>query len=150
MHARIGLLVVALVLVAADDAPDKAKKDLNNLQGEWLSVSLKFNGKEFATEGKGKIKFTFKGDQATVEAADDVKREYAKVKFKLDPSTSPRCVDLTITAGTQKDATLEGIYSLKDDEFKLCAKVFGKDRPSEFAAPEGSSIVYLVMKRVKP
>ena len=37
----------------------------------------------------------------------------------------------------------------QDDELRLCAKVFGKDRPSEFAAPGGSSIALVVLKRVK-
>jgi uncharacterized protein (TIGR03067 family) len=56
-------------------------------------------------------------------------------------------MDITIAAGSQTDATMEGIYELKDDELRICAKVFGKDRPSEFAAPEGSSIVLLTLKR---
>jgi uncharacterized protein (TIGR03067 family) len=145
------LPVLALALLfAADDPKGAAKKDLEKLQGTWTTVSLKYNGKDFDSEGKGKLRFVFKGDQATVEASDEIKREYAKVNFKLDPGTTPCCVDMTIAAGTQKDAVIEGIYELKGDEFKLCAKVFGKERPSEFAAPAGSSIVLLVMKRDKP
>ena len=44
---------------------------------------------------------------------------------------------------------MEGIYQLKDDELKICLKVLGGDRPSEFNAPEGSSIVLMVLKRNK-
>jgi uncharacterized protein (TIGR03067 family) len=138
------------LLIAADDPKGAAKKELDKLQGTWTTVSLQYNGKDFATDTKGKLRFVFKGDQATVEASDEIKREYAKVTFKLDPATSPCCVDLTVTAGTQKNAVMEAIYELKGDEFKLCAKVFGKERPSEFASPAGSSIALLVLKRDKP
>ena len=99
---------------------------------------------------KYKLKFVFKGDQASVEGNAAVKKEYAKISFKLDPSTTPGCVDMTIGAGVQKDAVIEGIYQLKDDELRICARVFGKDRPIEFSSPEGSSIVLLVLKREKP
>ena len=36
---------------------------------------------------------------------------------------------------------------LKDDELRICAKVFGTDRPSEFKSPDGSSIVLLKLKK---
>lgn len=74
-------------------------------------------------------------------------QEYATITFKVDPGTSPRCLDMTITAGSQKDLVIEGIYELKDDEFKICAKLLGKDRPLKFESPEGASLVLLVLKR---
>jgi uncharacterized protein (TIGR03067 family) len=150
MTPKVLPIFALALLLAADDPKGAAKKDLEKLQGTWTTVSLKYNGKDFNSEGKGKLRFGFKGDQATVEASDEIKREYAKVNFKLEPGTKPCCVDMTIAAGTQKDAVIEGIYELKGDEFKLCAKVFGKERPAEFASPEGSSIVLLVLRRDKP
>jgi len=54
---------------------------------------------------------------------------------------------MTITAGIQKDALIPGIYELKKDELKICARVFGNDRPTEFASPAGSSVVLLILRR---
>jgi uncharacterized protein (TIGR03067 family) len=94
-----------------------------------------------------KIRFVLKGDQATIEADDRIKKEYAKVRFKLDPSTMPPTVDISVADGVQKGVVLEGIYELKENEWKVCAKIIGKERPDKFAAPAGSSNCLVVLKR---
>ena len=148
MKPQLLLVLATGFLLAADDAETPGKKELEKLEGTWTTAALQYNGKDLAE--KYKLKFVFKGDQASVEGNAAVKKEYAKILFKLDPSTTPCCVDMTIGAGVQKDAVIEGIYQLKDDELRICARVFGKDRPLEFSSPEGSSIVLLVLKREKP
>jgi uncharacterized protein (TIGR03067 family) len=147
MKANVLLFLVAGLLVTADAPTEAAKKELDQLQGTWTPVKLEYNGKDLSADGKSRFRFVFKGDQATVEGNDEVRKHYAKVTFKLDPSATPKWVDLTVAAGIQQDAVIEGIYELKDDTLTLCAKVFGKERPTEFASPDGSSIVLLVLKR---
>ena len=148
MKMQFMLVAAAGLLLAADAAKDAGKEVLTKMKGSWSATSLQYNGKDI-TE-KYKLKFVFKGDLATVEASAAVKREYPKIKFKLDPSTTPACVDMTIAGGVQDALVIEGIYELKGDQLKICAKVLGKDRPAEFASPEGSSIVLLVLTRAKP
>jgi uncharacterized protein (TIGR03067 family) len=150
MRAKLLLALVVGLLVAADEPKDAGKKDLQKLEGAWKAASLVYNGKDLTAEGKGNFRLVFKGGQATLGGNDAIKKEYATITFKLDPSTDPPCVDMTITAGVQKDAVIEGIYKLKGDEFTICAKVFGKERPAKFESPDGSSIVLLVLKREKP
>lgn len=146
----VALAGAAAGLAAADDKPaDAAKKELEKLQGTWTTSALTYNGKDYFADGKTGFRFVFKGDVATVEGNDQVKKEYAKLRFKLTPETKPRQLDLTVTDGVQKDAAIEGIYELKDDELKICVKVFGNDRPTEFESPAGSSIALLVLKREK-
>jgi uncharacterized protein (TIGR03067 family) len=148
MKARALLVVVCGLLVGADDAADKAKKkEVAKLQGTWKATSLQYNGKDIAD--KYPIQLVFKDDQATVGSSQEVEKEYTKIIFKADPSTDPKAVDLVIAAGVQKDAVLEGIYKIKDDELTICAKVFGQERPTEFASKEGSSIVLVVLKKEK-
>lgn len=144
------LLLSAGLVSAADNADDAVKKEVAKLQGTWSATSLRWNGKDMPTDGKLAIQFVFKGDQATVKSSKAVEKEYAKITFKLDPSTDPPVVDLVVSGGVQKDAKIEGIYRIKDDELTICAKVFGMDRPTVFESPEGSSIVLMVLKREKP
>ena len=117
---KTSLLVVALTagLVAADDAADAVKKDIQKLQGTWVPTSIQFSGQDLTNDDHGQFKLVFKGDQATVEGNSNVKKEYGKLTMKLDPSTLPRCLDIVVTGGDQKDAVLEGIYELKDDTLK--------------------------------
>jgi uncharacterized protein (TIGR03067 family) len=149
-----GLLGAVGGVTAGDKAKDRekdpAKKELDAFQGAWTSAELVYNGKDFLADGKAPLRFVFKGNEATIEASEAVKKEYAKIKIKLDPSTMPKCVDITVSAGGQINAVIEGIYELKKDEIRICAKVLGKERPNEFASPDGSSIVLLVLKRPAP
>jgi uncharacterized protein (TIGR03067 family) len=141
------LLALVLVVSAVGAGSEKAKKDLAALQGTWEVKTLEYDGKDLT--GEHKLSFVFKGDTATVQGDPKVKKEYAKVKFKLDPTTNPPCADLTVTAGVQIDATMEGIYELKGDELKLCVRVIGNDRPLKFESPAGSSTALVTMKRQK-
>jgi len=147
MKAKALLVVVCGLLVGADDAADKAKKEVAKLQGTWKATTLQYNGKDIA--GKYPIQLVFKDDLATVGSSKEVEKEYTKITFKPDPSTDPKAVDLVIAAGVQKDAVLEGIYKINDDELTICAKVFGQERPTEFASKEGSSTVLIVLKKEK-
>jgi uncharacterized protein (TIGR03067 family) len=140
-------LAAVVVLPALAAEPDPAAKDRKALQGEWAVESLEYNGKDYTD--KYKIAFACKDDVLTVQGDGAVRKEYAKLTFKLDPSTTPKCVDLTVAGGVQKDAKLEGIYELKGDELRLCVKVFGSDRPTEFKSPAGTSIALLTLKRKK-
>jgi uncharacterized protein (TIGR03067 family) len=149
MLRKSALVLVAALLAGADAPKDTAKGEVKKVQGTWKATSLTYNGKEVPVDGKRKIRLVFKGDTASVEADKSTKKEYAKVKFAFDPSTKPRCVDLTVVGGVQKDTTMEGIYELKGNKLKLCVKVLGKERPTKFESPEGESIALIEFERVK-
>jgi uncharacterized protein (TIGR03067 family) len=141
------LLAAATVIPGFAAEPEAAKKDLASLQGKWLVESLEYNGKEL--KDKYKLSFLLKDKVLVVEGNGKVRKEYAKLALTVDATTMPKCVDLTVADGSQKDAKLEGIYELKGDELRLCVKVFGLDRPNEFKSPEGASVALLTLKRQK-
>jgi uncharacterized protein (TIGR03067 family) len=138
----IGLgLAVATVCRSAD-----AAKDLEKLQGTWVAEEIFHNGKDYS---KYRFRLVVKGEQMTLEGNDEVKKDYAKIAFKLDPATTPPCLDLKVSVGDQEGAKMEGIYELKGDTLKLCVNVFGQDRPNQFKSEEGSSVALVVLKREK-
>jgi uncharacterized protein (TIGR03067 family) len=147
------LMLTALGMLGAgggdtkDKEKDAIKKDLAAFQGAWTTAEVIYNGKDFLAEANAPLRFVFKDNEATIEASEAVTKEYGKIKIKLDPSAMPKCVDITVTAGVQLKAVIEGIYELKKDQIRICAKVFGNERPTEFASPEGTSTVLLVLKR---
>ena len=141
-------LVFIVVLPMGADAPEDLKADLKRLQGTWSTAKLHYNGKDYSE--KYKFRFVIKGERLAVEGNDAVAKEYGQIAFKLVPGANPKAIDLVVGEGTQKDAAIEGIYELKDDELTLCAKVLGKERPTTFASPDGGSVVLLVLKREKP
>lgn len=145
--ASVCLLICLTAVCSLAAQPAQEKKDMEAMQGTWLVEVLDYNGKDF--KEKVKVTFIIKGDVMTVEGDGAVKKEYAKMSLKLDPSTTPKCVDLKVTGGVQLDAKMEGIYEVKGDQLRLCLKVFGQDRPSEFTSPDGSSVALLTLKREK-
>lgn len=144
MKAKFGLLLIAVFSLGAGGGTEE-KKNLDKFAGRWDLNELSFDGKELTV----KFKILFKGAEGIVEGNDRVANEYAKIKFKLDPAAKPSAIDLTVTAGSQTDLNMKGIYEIKGDELRMCVKVLGNERPTEFAAPEGSSTVYLVLKRAQ-
>jgi uncharacterized protein (TIGR03067 family) len=143
MKTKICFLLVTVLLLGAGGGDDARKKELAKLAGAWTLDELTYDGDKL----KLKFKVVFKGNEGAVEGNESVQNEYAKIKFKLDPAAKPKTMEITVSAGSQTDATMEAIYELKGDELRICAKVFGKGRPRDFAAPDGSSTVLVVLKR---
>lgn len=85
------------------------------------------------------------------DAKDDAKKELEKLqgKFTVDPSKSPKTIDVTITEGDNKDKTMKGIYEIDGDNYKVCYAPFGKDRPKEFSSKGEEGLVLSVWKRDK-
>jgi uncharacterized protein (TIGR03067 family) len=141
------LIVACVVLVLGADRKDAVKEELKKLQGTWEATKVTYNGDKLSTEDTGNISMTVKGDLATVGANKKIKGEYGKVKLTVDPATTPKSIDVSITLGGQKGLTIEGIYKLEKDTLTICAKVLGMDRPSKFESPGGESIVLIVLKK---
>jgi len=142
-------LIVALAGFApADDAKKDVKKELQSLQGTWKVTALTYNGEDSLKQAPN-LEFVIKDDIITVQGDDAVQKEYAKLQLVLDPAAKPKLVDFKVVGGTQKDASLEGIYELKDDELTFCVKVLGKERPTKFESPAGQSVALVVVKKQK-
>jgi uncharacterized protein (TIGR03067 family) len=145
----LAALVLGLFLAAAAGADDATKKDLDKLQGTWQTVSGEFNGDKLDEELCKVLKFVCKGDKFEVQGPADILNQYAKGAFKLDATTTPKTLDVTIGGGDKKGDVIESIYELDGDNLKVCGKLVGKERPADFTTKTGSNMVSLVLKREK-
>jgi uncharacterized protein (TIGR03067 family) len=100
---------------------------------------------EPAADFKG-MTVTFAGDKFTVKKGDEVIQVGTE---KLDPSKSPKTVDVTVAEGLNKGAVMLGIYEISGDTLKVCFDPEGKKRPTEFKSASGSQTFVNVHKRVK-
>jgi uncharacterized protein (TIGR03067 family) len=149
---RIALVALLCTLVLTSDgtgarADDKAdvEKELKKFQGAWTFESVEAGGKEVPiAEFKG-ITVTFEGDKYTVKKGDEVIQVATQ---KLDPSKSPKTLDVTVVEGPHKGAVMLGIYEISGDTLKVCFDPEGKKRPTEFKSASGSQTL-VVHKRVK-
>src|SRR5437764_7726524 len=121
MRIALVTLLCALVLTASDGscarADDKAdvEKELKKFQGTWTFASVEAGGKEVpAAEFQG-ITVTFEGDKYAVKKGDEVVQACT---LKLDPSQSPKALDVTVAEGPKKGAVMLGIYEVSGDTLK--------------------------------
>jgi uncharacterized protein (TIGR03067 family) len=148
MTRCISMVLVAGLLVAADTKKDDAKKDQEALRGVWTLVSTQVGGKDSVEEPKG-TNLVIDGDTFTIKKGDEVR---IKGTYKIDPSKTPKAIDLTITEGKERDKgkILLGIYELGKEGLKWCSsEPGGTERPMEFSAKEGSKDFLVTLKKEK-
>src|SRR5262245_1090369 len=92
MFIRVVLPFAVVLLIAAATPAQDTKKELEKTQGEWTMVSMETKGAKAPDEVVMQYKLTIKGDQWTVTT---LKGGGGKAKFKIDPSKTPRTIDLT-------------------------------------------------------
>jgi uncharacterized protein (TIGR03067 family) len=147
MRIAFATLFCAAVLTAvgADDKPD-VEKETKKFQGNWTTASSEFGGQNVPADDLKGLVLTFEGDKHTVKHGTDVVQVGTQ---KIDPSKSPKAIDVTITEGPSKGVVMLGIYEFDGDTLKVCFDSEGKKRPTEFKSPAGSATFVNVHKRIK-
>jgi uncharacterized protein (TIGR03067 family) len=150
MITRFITIAAVGLLLAADGPQDKAATEQKKLEGTWAAKSIENGGEQVLGDTVKELKLVFAGNKISVKGDGPDLDKYAKMTFKIDPSTTPKLIDVTISAGDDKGTVLEGIYQVSDDELKLCFRIIGKERPDEFKTKDNLPIALAVFKREKP
>jgi uncharacterized protein (TIGR03067 family) len=136
----IGRFVMASVVLLFGGfcVGDDKKDDKDQLQGEWVVVSIENAGnKSRNVEGR---KLVVKGDEWTAPVG-----VMLKLKFKIDATKNPKQLDLTSDQGGGEQAW-PGIYKIEGDTLTFCRPMRpGGERPTEFKG--GPGVFLMVCKR---
>jgi uncharacterized protein (TIGR03067 family) len=141
--------------VASDKDPPKkpdddkklsaeAKKELEQLAGNWEFKSFLFDGKKIDFGAT----WTFK-DGTVDESIGGNSRRSGPVT--VDPGKTPKEIDINFNKGPDGGAAkglFKGIYEIKDNTLTIC---IGSDqvRPTELESKEGSKALLMVFERKK-
>ena len=145
LFCALGLVVSGGTGTRADDKAD-VEKELKKFQGAWTFESSETGGKKLPIDDLKGLILTFEGDKHTVKKGDEVIQVGTQ---KLDPSKSPKTIDVTMAEGPNKGMVMLGIYEIDADTLKVCFDAQGKKRPTEFKSAPGSENFVNVHKRVK-
>ena len=139
----------ALILIAcgslafAEDFSPAAKKELERLAGNWRIVSITRDGKEEEAPETLRRIHIVENKMLIGEKGDmDVGLRISM----LATDTKPQILDVT---HPETKKTLEGIYELTDERWKMCLNAEGTaERPATF---DGGSakFVLVLLERVK-
>jgi uncharacterized protein (TIGR03067 family) len=132
------LLLIAPVLMA-----EEKPTDLDRLQGEWRRVQFEIDGKAGEAEPNPGLRIA--ADKISLQ--QNGKDLELVLTLKLDPTTDPKLLDLTLPDGQ----TLEGIYKLEENRWTVC--IHGepniKNRPNTFESKPGSKAILAVFEKVQ-
>jgi uncharacterized protein (TIGR03067 family) len=145
LFCALGFVASGRTGTLADDKAD-IEKELKKFQGTWTIESSETGGQKIpASDLKGFI-VIFEGDTHTLTVGDKVIQVGTQ---KIEPSKSPKTIDVTLSQGPNKGAVMLGFYEFDRDTLKACFDPQGKKRPTEFMSPPGSQNFVNVHKRVK-
>ena len=137
-----GLIVAGLIFVRAGFAKDEP----SDFDGTWQLTYFEREGKVVKLQGM--TRWINTNGKFTVQRGEEV---IAAGISRIDPSQSPKAIDVTYTEGPNKGKTFKGIYQVDGDIVKFCRAGLPDDpRPSAFMNKTGSRAFVTVYKRVKP
>lgn len=139
--AGTAVVLMLAPFARADDVPD-AKA----MQGTWIPATAEIRGQMFPEEVRKSIKLVIDADKYTVTVGDQAD----KGTTKIDPTKSPKTLDIAGTEGPNKGKTILAIYELKGDTLRICYDLGGKDRPTEFKTEADKPLFLVTYQREKP
>ncbi len=119
------------------------RKDIDLLQGSWNITALEVDGQRMAAATLAGAHIHIQNTRFT---STGMGAEYAGT-LELDPSTSPRQLNMKFDTGPEKGNTNRGIYELDGVTWKLCLATRGDLRPSSFATTPGSGFALETLTR---
>ncbi len=136
-----GVVLTALAsLATADDAADRESK---RLEGTWTFVSLRAGDTEAPADVVEKWRCVIRGKELTWVVTG---RGEQKNSFEIDPSKSPKAIDITPLDEAAKGKKLQGIYKFEEGRLVICLPAppaAGKPRPEGFESGEDRGLYVL-------
>jgi uncharacterized protein (TIGR03067 family) len=118
------------------------------LEGAWVYERQVVEGREIPIENLRSETIIIKGASVVRSASSNSGERLSSIKstISIDPTVTPKQIDddLALPTGTKRRP---GIYQLDGDRLTLCYDNKGKQRPSTFESPAGSSLVLTVLRR---
>jgi uncharacterized protein (TIGR03067 family) len=141
------IALAATLLIGADEpGQDAGAKDLEAMQGAWTMVSIEVNGRAVAENQVKTGRLLVKGDKYALTMGDRT----ITSTVMLDPSTTPRTIDLTFDNGPTTGQTVKGIYKIEGDRLTVCRGLSRETvRPVEFSTGAESGQSLVVWRRTK-
>jgi uncharacterized protein (TIGR03067 family) len=151
-NGPVWLALALIVLLGGGPADEKKvdkeaaiKKEWERLNGTWQGVRPVPEGKK-PPAPREKVSVTLKDGKFTFKRGGEVVAEGAT---EIDPTATPKSIDVKIATGLEKGEALRGIYVVKGDTLRLCFAGPGQPRPKAFEPAKGSGHDLLTYKRVK-
>src|SRR5262249_14908423 len=99
---------------------DAVAKELKALQGDWKIVGIETDSRKASPDELKGMRWTFKGTR--LSGSDPREKEMEIGEIRLDPTKTPKQIDLTSLEGSSKGKTMPGIYKLENGRLTVCLR----------------------------
>jgi uncharacterized protein (TIGR03067 family) len=142
---------LVLVVWTRDTPAEQARRkaievDRKAFEGTWVGETNTRDGKLIPEDEAKNVRLILTADRYTLERGGD---QASRGFCKIDPTKTPKTMDISIIDGVNKGQTWLGIYELTGDTYRTCFATAGKPRPGEFSSEPGSGNILWVFKRMK-
>jgi uncharacterized protein (TIGR03067 family) len=111
-----------------------AKQELQQFQGSWKAVSIQqADGRQASQEEIQHTGLVVEGNRFTLTG----KGYTISGTFAIDPTRTPKGIDVVLTSKDGGETRFLGIYQIKGDTRKSCFALSGKERPTQFSPEKG-------------
>lgn len=142
----LSLCVLGWVEAPARAEDPRVAAEMTQLQGIWTLESMEVDGTKAKEEQVKGWMLVIQGDQYN-PGSNQTSVEYT---YKVDPSLTPKSIDLIPHDGPYRNRSLKGVYVLKKDRLTICrARTPDGERPAGFSSRAESGLVVTVWKRRK-
>jgi uncharacterized protein (TIGR03067 family) len=133
----------------ADDPPKppSVKDEFQHFQGTWQVTAWEENGKVIADDEKKARDVYFGGNIFIFHRKGKV---HQAGTIQIDPSKTPRTMNLSVKEGDGADGVMLGIYSFDKEILKLCFDPTGQMRPNSLNPEAKSGYSVITLKKAKP
>lgn len=117
--------------------------DLDLLQGSWRITALEVEGRKMPAAMFAEGRLVIRGSRFL---GAGMGAEYQGT-LEIDPSGSPRRLNMKFDAGPETGNTNLGIYEVAGDTFRICLATHGNVRPAAFDSSAGSGFALETLTR---
>lgn len=130
-----------------DGPKEKAiREELMRFGGVWKYKSLEMEGKSMPDDAVQGSLMIIQGNRFV----NKIPQQTLAGFFTVDPTATPKTIDVTLKLGRGKQVTHRGIYELSDDTYRVSMKIDSQARPANFETAPGSGNVVQVLKKDQP
>jgi uncharacterized protein (TIGR03067 family) len=139
------VLIAGTGLFLAADKPssDAVQKDRELMAGNWITISRESDGESIAAPHNQRLIVQLDG-KIRLETEGEL---VGGATTKIDPSASPKTIDIEVTEGTMQGQEYKGIYEVSKERLRICRSGDRGERPSVFGTKAGTGERMATFKR---
>jgi uncharacterized protein (TIGR03067 family) len=138
-------IVLAGVFTACTTTTHHPRNTANDIIGTWTCVSALIDGKTLPAEIVASLRLTLTENHYKTEKASEVLFDSV---YSIDTSREPNEINMVGTEGELTGKQAQGIFSLKNETLRICYRMPGMNRPTQFESVPGAKAYLIVWKRL--